>query len=169
MRYYLIAGEHSGDLIAGKLIEELSHLDKNASFRGIGGRSMSRQGMTQFRDQSGLQVMGFWEVFKKIFFFLALMRKIKQDIVKNRPDVVVFIDYPGFNLRLLKWAKLKGFKTVYYISPQVWAWKQKRARHIEKFTDRLVIILPFELDFYKPYNLDVVYGGKSINRKSAGV
>ncbi len=162
MRYYLIAGEHSGDLIAGKLITELSNLDKNASFRGIGGRTMGRNGMRQFKDQRHLQVMGFWEVFKKLFYFIGLIRATKVDIVNYSPDVIVFVDYPGFNLRLLKWAKKKGYKTVYYISPQVWAWKKKRAKHIEKFTDRLVTILPFEVDFYKPYNLDVVYGGNPL-------
>ena len=148
MKYYIIAGEASGDLHGSNLIKELHKLDPNAEVRCWGGDLMQAAGGTLVKDYHELAFMGFIEVLKNLKTILKNLRFCKQDISAFTPDVVVLIDYPGFNLRIAEWAKANGLKVVYYISPQVWAWKESRVRKIKKAVDKMLVILPFEEAFF---------------------
>lgn len=159
MKYYIIAGEASGDLHGSNLIKELRALDGNADIRGWGGDLMQTAGATIVKHYRDLAFMGFTEVIKNLPTILNNLRFCKEDITRFAPDVIVLIDYPGFNLRIAKWARAAGFKVIYYISPQVWAWKESRVKNIRKTVDRMLVILPFEKDFYKKWNYDVTYVG----------
>jgi lipid-A-disaccharide synthase len=183
MKYYIIAGEASGDLHGSNLIKELRKIDAAANFRAWGGDKMQEQGITLVKHFKDLAFMGFVEVvrnlptilvkhFKDLAFmgFVEVVRNLptilhnlkfcKQDILQYKPDAIIMIDYPGFNLRLVKWAKENGLKVIFYISPQVWAWKESRVENlITKYVDKMIVILPFEKEFYKKYNYDVDYIG----------
>ncbi|HET7818821.1 MAG TPA: lipid-A-disaccharide synthase [Bacteroidia bacterium] len=159
MKYYIIAGEASGDLHASNLIRELSKLDAQASFRCWGGDLMKAQGGELVEHYKNLAFMGFTEVIMNLRTILKKMEFCKKDILSNRPDVLILVDYPGFNLRIAEFAKKKGIKVFYYISPQVWAWKQSRVHHIKKYVDRMFVILPFEKEFYKKFNYEVDFVG----------
>jgi lipid-A-disaccharide synthase len=159
MKYYLIAGEASGDLHGSNLLIELKKLDPSASFRGWGGDLMAGSGMQLVKHYRDLAFMGFIEVVKNLPTILGNLRFCKEDIEADRPDVLILIDYPGFNLRVAKWAKEKNITIIYYISPQVWAWKESRVKMIRKVVDRMLVILPFEKEFYEnkwSYNVDFV-------------
>ena len=141
MKYYIIAGEASGDLHGSNLIKELKKLDRNASFRCWGGDLMNEQTNNLVRHH------------KNIAF-------CKSDILNYNPDIIIYIDFPGFNLRIAKWARKQGYKNHYYISPQIWAWKESRIKLIKKVVDKMYVILPFEKEFYKErHNLDVSFVG----------
>lgn len=159
MKYYLISGEASGDLHGSKLIREIRKLDPQAHVRCWGGDMMEEAGAELVSHYKERAFMGFLEVFMNLTKILGFMKRCKADLLKFKPDVVVFIDYPGFNIPIAKFAKERGFKTVYYISPQVWAWKENRVHTIRKVVDKMLVILPFEQDFYKKWDYPVEYVG----------
>ena len=158
-KYYIIAGEASGDLHGANLIKEIKKLDSNAEFRCWGGDLMKAEGVDLVKHYKDLAFMGFLEVIKNIRTIFKNLKFCKEDILKNKPDAVIFIDYPGFNLRIAEFVHQEGIPTLYYVSPQVWAWKQSRVEKIKKIVDRMFVILPFEKDFYKKFNYDVDFVG----------
>ena len=159
MKYYIIAGEASGDLHGSNLIKQLKLKDAQAEFRGWGGDAIQAAGTTLVKHYKELAFMGFTEVLMNIRTILNNIFFCKQDITDYKPDVLILIDYPGFNLRIAQWAKRQGIKVVYYISPQVWAWKENRVKKIRDCVDLMLVILPFEKAFYKKWNFDVTYVG----------
>ncbi|MEN9952279.1 MAG: hypothetical protein RLZZ520_547 [Bacteroidota bacterium] len=159
MKYYIIAGEASGDLHGSRLIKAILQNDPAATIRAWGGDKMQEAGATIIKHYRDLAFMGFAEVVSNISTILSNMKFCKKDICSFHPDVVVFIDYPGFNLPIAKFVKLKGYKTVYYISPQIWAWKEKRIHTIKKVIDKMMVILPFEKTFYEKWKYPVDYVG----------
>ena len=159
MRYYIIAGEASGDLHASNLVKELKKADSQSSFRGWGGDLMKEQGVDIIKHYRDLAFMGFAEVIANIGTIINNIRFCKKDIAAYKPDAVILVDYPGFNLRIAKWAKKEQFTTIYYISPQVWAWKESRVKGIKQYVDRMYVILPFEREFFQKWNYEVEYVG----------
>ncbi len=159
MKYYIIAGEASGDLHGSNLIKELIKLDAQANIRAWGGDLMKAAGAEIVKHYRDLAFMGFVEVIKNLPTILDNLKFCKKDILQFQPDVLVLIDYPGFNLRIAKWAKQQGFKIIYYISPQVWAWKEGRVKSIKQVVDKMLVILPFEEKFYRQWNYKVEYVG----------
>ncbi len=159
MKYYLIAGEASGDLHGSNLIKHLHEQDKNADIRCWGGDLMQAAGAALVKHYRDLAFMGFIEVVANLGTILKNIRFCKQDILNYGPDVVVLIDYPGFNIKIVEWAKQQGLRTVYYISPQVWAWKEKRVKIIKACVDKMLVILPFEKDYYGKFDYKVEYVG----------
>jgi len=160
MKYYIIAGEASGDLHASNLMKALQQIDAQANFRFWGGDLMANVGGTLVKHYKDLAFMGFAEVVMNLRTIFKNIKFCKQDIKDFQPDVIVFIDYPGFNFRIAKWAKQQGFKTHYYISPQIWAWKENRIKAIKRDIDEMYVILPFEKDFYEQkHNFPVHFVG----------
>jgi lipid-A-disaccharide synthase len=159
MKYYIIAGEASGDLHGSNLVKELKKLDGDANIRAWGGDLMQAAGADIVKHYRDLAFMGFTEVIRNLPTILSNIKFCKQDILGFKPDVIILIDYPGFNLRIAEWAKEKGFRIVYYISPQVWAWKESRVKTIRKVVDKMLVILPFEKSFYQKKDYKVVYVG----------
>ncbi len=159
MRYYVIAGEASGDLHASNLVKELKHLDPPAEFRGWGGDLMQQQGVVLVRHYRDLAFMGFLEVVKHLPVILKNFKFCEKDIVAFKPDVLILVDYPGFNLRIAKFATELGIRVFYYISPQLWAWRSSRVKGVKKSVEKMFVILPFEKEFYKRYDYDVDYTG----------
>ena len=159
MKYYIIAGEASGDLHGSNLIKEVIKKDPRAVIRGWGGELMQSAGAQIVKHYKDLAFMGFAEVVKNLPTIMKNFSFCKKDISSFGPDVLVLIDYPGFNLRMAKWAKQNGLKVIYYISPQVWAWKENRVQDIKKYVDKMLVILPFEKEFYQKWNYPVVYVG----------
>ncbi|MDP5106586.1 MAG: lipid-A-disaccharide synthase [Polaribacter sp.] len=159
MKYYIIAGEASGDLHGANLMKELYKLDEQADIRFWGGDLMQNVGGTLVSHFKERAFMGFFEVLKNLSKVLGFMKFCKSDIAQFKPDVLVFIDNSGFNLRIAKWAKLQGFKTNYYISPQVWASRAGRVKDIKRDVDKMFVILPFEKAFYKKYDYEVSFVG----------
>lgn len=149
MKYYIIAGEASGDLHGSNLIKALLDEDPKAEIRFWGGDLMELAGGTLVKHYRDLAFMGFAEVVMNLKTILTNIRFCKEDILQFKPDALIFIDYPGFNMRIAKWAKEKGIPTHYYISPQIWAWKENRIKAIKRDFDKLYVILPFEKDFYE--------------------
>lgn len=149
MKYYIISGEASGDLHGSNLMQSLQHEDVNADFRFWGGDLMQSIGGTLVKHYKELAFMGFLEVVMNLRTITKNLAFCKQDIENYNPDVIIFIDYPGFNLRIAKWAKQKKYKTHYYISPQIWAWKENRIKAIKNDVDQMYVILPFEKTFYE--------------------
>jgi lipid-A-disaccharide synthase len=160
MKYYIIAGEASGDLHGSNLIKELKKLDPSATIRCWGGDKMQQAGGDLVKHYRELAFMGFWEVIKNIFTILRNLKFCKKDIEHFQPDTLILIDYPGFNLRIAKWAKQKSLRIIYYISPQVWAWKENRVKMMKETIDKMIVILPFEKDYFKnKWNWEVEYVG----------
>ncbi|MEO6219847.1 MAG: lipid-A-disaccharide synthase, partial [Ginsengibacter sp.] len=159
MKYYIIAGEASGDLHGSNLIKELLNLDPSSHIRCWGGDKMEAAGATLVKHYRELAFMGFTEVIKNLPAILKNFRLCKQDILRYRPDMVILIDYPGFNLRMAQWTRQNNFRNIFYISPQVWAWKESRVKAIKKYIDKMIVILPFEKQFYKNWNYEVEYVG----------
>ncbi|TJY37678.1 lipid-A-disaccharide synthase [Pontimicrobium aquaticum] len=160
MKYYIISGEASGDLHGSNLMKALQLQDVNAEFRFWGGDLMQQVGGTLIKHYKDLAFMGFIEVVMNLRTITKNLKFCKQDIEAYNPDVIVFIDYPGFNLRIAKWAKTKGYKTHYYISPQIWAWKENRITSIKRDIDEMYVILPFEKSFYEDkHNYPVAFVG----------
>ena len=158
-KYYIIAGEASGDLHGANLIKEIKKLDSNADFRCWGGDLMQEEGVELVKHYRDLAFMGFLEVIKNIRTIFKNMKFCKEDIVNYSPDAVIFIDYPGFNLRIAEFVHENEIPTLYYVSPQVWAWKQSRVEKIKKVVDKMFVILPFEKEFYKKLEYDVDFVG----------
>jgi lipid-A-disaccharide synthase len=166
MKYYIIAGEASGDLHGSNLIEEIKQLDKAAIFRCWGGDKMEAAGGALIKHYRDLAFMGFTEVLMNIRTIFRNLAFCKQDILQFNPDALILIDYPGFNLRIARWAKEKGIfadsggKVIYYISPQVWAWKENRVKSMQQCIDNMLVILPFEKEYFKnKWNWEVEYVG----------
>jgi len=160
MKYYIIAGEASGDLHASNLMKTLKEVDEKAEFRFWGGDLMENQGGTLVKHYKELAFMGFSEVIMNLRTIFRNIKFCKEDIQQYNPDVIIFVDYPGFNMRIAEWAKKKGFKTNYYISPQIWAWKENRIKKIKRDVDEMFVILPFEKDFYtKKHDFPVHFVG----------
>ena len=149
MKYYLIAGEASGDLHGSNLMRALAEIDPQAQFRFWGGDRMEAVGGKLIKHYRDLAFMGFWEVVTNLRTILRNIDLCKGDITTYQPDALIFIDYPGFNMRIAKWAKRQGIPTHYYISPQIWAWKENRIKAIRRDVDAMYVILPFEKDFYE--------------------
>jgi len=168
LKYYIIAGEASGDLHASNLIKELKRLDTTSDFRCWGGDLMKDQGATLVMHLGDLAFMGFVEVLMNIRTIIKKIKFCKRDILQYKPDALILVDYPGFNMRIAKFAKKAGIKVFYYISPQVWAWKQGRVHKIKKSVDRMFVILPFEKDFYKRFDYDVDFVGHPLLDAVAG-
>jgi lipid-A-disaccharide synthase len=160
MKYYIIAGEASGDLHGSNLIKELKKLDTSASVRCWGGDKMLEAGGELVKHYRELAFMGFSEVLMNLRTIFRNLAFCKEDIDQYKPDVLILIDYPGFNLRIAKWAKQQGLKVIYYISPQVWAWKENRVKMMKECIDKMLVILPFEKDYFKnKWSWEVEYVG----------
>ena len=160
MKYYIIAGEASGDLHGSNLMKALYKEDPNADIRFWGGDLMQNVGGILVKHYKELAFMGFIEVIFNLKTILNNIKICKKDILAFQPDVIIFIDYPGFNMRIAKWAKELGIKTHYYISPQIWAWKENRITDIKRDIDKMYVILPFEKEFYeKKHNFPVEFVG----------
>lgn len=160
MKYYIIAGEASGDLHGSNLIKALKKEDPQAEIRCWGGDLMQAQGATVVKHIKELAFMGFIEVVANLGTILKNIKFCKQDIAAFAPDVLIFIDYPGFNFRIAEWAKKEGYPTHYYISPQLWAWKEGRIKKVKRDVDAMYVILPFEKEFYEEkHNFPVEFVG----------
>lgn len=159
MKYYLVAGEASGDLHGANLMKELKKLDNSAEFRFWGGDLMQAQGGQMVSHYKERAYMGFLEVVKHLGTILGFIKQCKQDILDWKPDVLILIDYPGFNLRIAEFAKQHGIPVHYYISPQIWAWKENRVKKIKRFVDEMYVILPFEENFYNKWEYKVHFVG----------
>jgi lipid-A-disaccharide synthase len=159
MKYYVIAGEASGDLHGANLIKQLKIIDTQSNFRCWGGDKMQAQGVSMVKHIKDLAFMGFAEVILNLGTILKNIRFCKEDILSYQPDALILIDYPGFNLRIAEFAKKNHIKVIYYISPQVWAWKQSRVKKIKATVDSMLVILPFEKNFYAQFDYDVFYTG----------
>lgn len=162
MTYYLIAGERSGDLHGANLIRAIRRHDSAARCRAYGGEQMAAAGATLVRHYRDMAFMGFVEVVKNLGTIRRIMRECQADLLANRPDVLILIDYAGFNLRMARFAKQHGIRVFYYISPKVWAWNPGRALNIKASVDRLFTILPFETEFFARYNYPVDYVGNPL-------
>ena len=159
MKYYIVAGEASGDLHASNLMTALRQRDPEADFRCWGGDLMEAAGGDLVKHYRDLAFMGFWEVFLNLNTILRNIRICETDILLYEPDVLVLVDYPGFNLRIAEFAKENGIKVCYYISPQIWAWKKNRIKKIKKYVDEMMVILPFEEKYYADRGMKVHYVG----------
>ncbi len=159
MKFFLIAGEASGDLHGANLIRALKKQHPEAQFAGWGGDQMQKAGAHISKHYRDLAFMGFVEVVANLRTILKNIDTCKEEIAAYQPDAVVFIDYPGFNMRLGPYVKSLGIKVFYYISPQVWAWKQKRVYKLREFVDKMFVILPFEKDFYQQFSMEVEFVG----------
>jgi lipid-A-disaccharide synthase len=159
MRYYIIAGEASGDMHASNLMQELRKSDPGSLFRCWGGDMMQAAGGDLAKHYRDLAYMGFLEVAVNIRTIMKNLKFCKEDILRFKPDALILIDYPGFNLRIAEFAHCKGLRVIYYISPQVWAWKKSRVYGIRKNVDKMLVILPFEKEFYGHYNYKVEFVG----------
>lgn len=162
MRYYLIAGERSGDLHGGNLLRSIAQYDPKFVARGFGGDEMRQAGMDVTVHYEKLAFMGFLAVIANVRKISGFMRQCKADIESFKPDVLVLIDYGGFNMRMAKWAKSKGIRVFYYISPKVWAWNTSRAWKLKATVDRMYCILPFEKEFFKKFDWEVDYVGNPV-------
>jgi len=162
MKYYLVAGEASGDLHGANLMKALKLQDPQADFRFFGGDLMAAEGGTLVKHYAGMAFMGFVEVLANLRTILKNLKFCKRDITSWQPDVLILIDYPGFNLKIAEYAKTTGLLVCFYISPKVWAWNQKRVHQIKRVVDHLFCILPFEVAFYKQFKMEVDYVGNPL-------
>lgn len=162
MKLYIIAGEASGDLHAGNLIRQFKNIDSSIQFRGFGGDKMTEAGADITRHYREMAFMGVWEVLMNLKKIGANFDICKREILEYKPDALILVDYAGFNLRMAAYAKEHGIKTLFYISPKVWAWKKSRIKKIKAFVDRLYVILPFEKEFFKKHDMEVDYVGNPL-------
>lgn len=163
MRYFLIAGEASGDLHGSNLMRAIKQSDSNAVFAFWGGDAMQNEYkdglLTHYRD---INIMGFIEVIKNLGRIRNNLKRCKEDIISFQPDIIIFIDFPGFNLRMASFAKQNGYKTAYYIAPKIWAWNEKRGKKLEKYIDLLLLIFPFEKEYFKKWQVNSLYVGNPL-------
>jgi len=162
MKYYLIAGEASGDLHGSNLMKGLKNIDPEAEFCFWGGDLMQQQGGHLVKHYKKTAIMGFLEVVLNLRKINNFLKICKKDILEYSPDVLILIDYPGFNLRIAEFAQAKGIKVYYYISPKIWAWKESRIKKIKAFVDRMFVIFPFEVEYFKKHNYPVDYAGNPL-------
>jgi len=158
-RIVIVTGEASGDVYGAMLAAEIMKKRPDIVVSGVGGERMRAAGVDIFQDSGNLPVVGFWEAIVRLPELRRAMNSMKSYIARERPDLLILIDYPGMNLRLASFAREKGIKVMYYISPQVWAWGRSRVKAIRKNVDKMVVILPFELEFYRNEGVDVDYVG----------
>jgi lipid-A-disaccharide synthase len=158
-KVFVICGEASGDLHASNLVRELRTINPRITIQGWGGDRLKAEQVEVLKHIRELSFMGFLEVFLNLFTILNNFKTCKAQIESFAPDVLLLVDFPGFNLRMAEWAKQKDIKVVYYISPQLWAWKQNRVKKVKAYVDEMYCILPFEQEFYKNFNIDVKYFG----------
>jgi lipid-A-disaccharide synthase len=158
-KIYIISGEASGDLHAANLVSELKKQNNSLEFRAWGGDRLINEGVIIDKHIRELAFMGFLEVLLNLKTILRNIRSCKKNLLDFKPDLLILVDYPGFNLRIAKWAKSKSIPVYYYISPQIWAWKESRIHLIKKTVERMYCILPFEKDFYMKHSLNVSYLG----------
>jgi lipid-A-disaccharide synthase len=159
MKFFVIAGEASGDMHGANLVKAIKRLAPDSRFEGFGGEFLQSAGMKVLRPLDKLNFMGFLEVVQNLGTVRENFKICKKALEKNRPDAIILIDYPGFNLRMAKWSKERGIKVFYYISPQVWAWKESRVKQMKKNIDRLMVILPFEKEFFAKHGMEVDFVG----------
>lgn len=159
MNYYIIAGEASGDLHAANLIREIRLNDTSANIRAWGGDRMAQESAVLVKHYKDLAFMGFIEVLMNLRAIFQNLNFCKKDIVEFQPDVIILVDYPGFNLRIAEWAHKLGIRVFYYISPQIWAWKQSRVKRIRRTVEKMFVILPFEKEFYQRFGVEVDFVG----------
>jgi len=162
MKFYIITGEPSGDLHAANLVEELKKCNNELEFRAWGGERLLAQGVELAKHIKETAFMGLLDVLKNLGAIKENLNYCKQDILKYKPDALILVDYPGFNLKIAKFAKQKGIKVFYYISPKVWAWNKSRVSKIQRYVDELLVIFPFEVDFYQKYGMKVTYVGNPL-------
>ena len=162
MKYYIIAGEASGDLHGSNLMKELKAVDAGSEFRYFGGDLMKTVGGTLVKHYRKMAFMGILDVVMNIKTIKRNMELCKKDLLEFKPDVLILIDYPGFNLRIAEFAKQHSIKVYYYISPKLWAWKEYRVKKVKAFVDRMFTIFPFETDFYRKHNFNVEYVGNPL-------
>lgn len=162
MRYFIIAGEASGDLHGSNLIKSIQHTDRHAEFNFWGGDLMKAEADGLLVHYKDVTIMGFVEVLFNLRTIFRNLEMCKKQIMAFKPDVVVLIDYPGFNLRIARFCKENGIKTAYYIAPKIWAWKEKRGKKLEKFVDLLLIIFPFEIEYFKKWAINTRYVGNPL-------
>lgn len=164
MKYYCIAGEPSGDLHGAKLMRGIAKEDDSAEFRFCGGDLMAQIGREQnmLYHYTQMSFFGFVQVAKNLRTIFKQMDNVKADIENFKPDVIILIDYPAFNLRIAKWAKSRGIKVYYYIAPKVWAWKERRVKSLRKYVDRLYTIFPFETDYFRGHGIEPVFCGNPL-------
>ena len=162
MKYFIIAGEASGDLHGANLMKVLKKKDPQAQFNFWGGDKMSAEAPGLLMHQKDLAIMGFVEVVLKLRTILGNIARCKKHILEFKPDMVVLIDYPGFNLRIAEFCKLHHIKNAYYISPKVWAWKENRVKKLEQFVDDLLLIFPFEINYFKKWKVNATYVGNPL-------
>jgi lipid-A-disaccharide synthase len=162
MKFYLIAGERSGDLHGGNLIKALKKIQPDSQFRGFGGDYMAEAEMEIVVHYRELAFMGFAEVVANLSTISRRIKQCKNDLLTYKPDVLILIDYAGFNMRIAKFAKTQGIKVFWYISPKVWAWNQSRSFKLKANVDKMFVILPFEKDFFKKYDWEVDYVGNPV-------
>ena len=164
MKYYVIAGEPSGDLHGGKLMREIAKEDAEAKFRFCGGDLMAatagEQSMLYHYKQ--MSFFGFVQVAMNLKTILTQIDSVKEDIERFNPDVIILIDYPAFNIRIAKWAKSRGIKVYYYIAPKVWAWKERRVKSLRKYVDRLYTIFPFETEYFRGHGIEPYFCGNPL-------
>ena len=161
-KIFWLAGENSGDIHSAKILQKLNSCHNDIYNFGIGGNNMKKQNFHPIFPFDKFAVMGFVEVLKHIFFFAKVYRKIKSIFKNNKPDLVILVDYPGFNMKIAKLANSFKIPVLYFISPQFWAWKQKRIFQLKKFTDEIAYILPFEGEFFQKENIKATYVGHPI-------
>ncbi|HEV8660235.1 MAG TPA: lipid-A-disaccharide synthase [Thermoanaerobaculia bacterium] len=159
MKLAVVAGEASGDLHAAEVIRELKKLDPSLRTFGIGGDLLAREGTEILHHAREMGIVGLFNVIRHLGMFRRVFRELAERIEQERPDVVLLVDYPDFNLRMAKRCKEMGLRVVYYISPQIWAWRRGRVKHIAKYVDHMIVIFPFEEDFYRQHNVAVTYVG----------
>ncbi len=169
MKVAIVAGEASGDLHASEVVRELKQLDPGVEMFGIGGDLLAREGMTLLHHASEMGIVGLFNVLRHLPMFRRVFNELIERIEAEKPDVVFLVDYPGFNLRVARRCKKLGFRVVYYISPQLWAWRQGRVRHIAKYVDRMIVIFPFEEEFYRRHGVPVTYVGHPLVEQLAHV
>jgi len=155
----IIAGESSGDAHGAALISELKSKIPECEIYGIGGEKMRAAGMEIVHDITEMAVVGFAEVMKNFFRFRKIFHQMLNILKERKPDAVILIDYPGFNLRFARRAKIFGFRVIYYISPQIWAWGHRRLEQVKRYVDRMLVIFPFEEQFYREHGIDAGFVG----------
>jgi len=168
MKLAVVAGEASGDLHAAEVIAELRKLDPTVSTFGIGGDLLQRQGMTILHHAREMGIVGLFNVIRHLGMFRRIFRELIDRIARERPDIVLLVDYPDFNLRVAKRCKEMGLRVVYYISPQIWAWRRGRVKHIAKYVDHMIVIFPFEEEFYRRHKVPVTYVGHPLIEELVG-
>jgi lipid-A-disaccharide synthase len=169
MKIAIVAGEASGDLHASEVVRELKKLDPTLETFGLGGDLLAREGTRLLHHARELGIVGLFNVLRRLPMFRRIFHELLERIREERPDAVFLIDYPGFNLRVARRCKELGIRVIYYISPQVWAWHTGRVRHIAKYVDRMIVILPFEEEFYRKHGVPVTYVGNPLIEQLAGV